>query len=368
MRLYIDGLFYKGSGIGRYYASLTKELAAKGIKIYTCVPKRLKDSFESEFKKVSNNIEAIYENYDKFSIKAFFKQSNILKKLKNNVDLYFFPHINLPNYIPQNTVVTIHDLIPLTHFWDRSEIKRRIFTFYLKRATNNSKGIITVSYAVKNDLESYFGNIGKKTRVIYEFIDDIFMNDTILSDRIVKEDYILFIGNRKKHKNLKNLVLAFDKIKEDIKLKLVIAGSKDKSLSEDEIDSLINELNLKERIITFTSPSDEEVINLYRYATLFVFPSLYEGFGLPPLEAISCGCPTITSNIPVLREILGNKIACFDPYNADDIAKKIYTVIKNRDLLIEILEEGKNRLKLLDKNKIIEDYINYFLSIKQGGQ
>ena len=96
-------------------------------------------------------------------------------------------------------------------------------------------------------------------------------------------------------------------------MKLVIADKKDSKINE--IDLLKNKLNLKEKIIEIISPNDEEIINLYKYAKTFIFPSLYEGFNLSPFETIACGCPTITSNIPVLKEILGNNITCFNPYS-----------------------------------------------------
>jgi hypothetical protein len=127
--IYLDGLFYKGSGIGRYYESLTKEFAKRGIKIYTCVPNNLINDFEKDFSNIPN-IEPIFVDYDKFSVKGFFKQSEILKKIEKEVTLFFYPHVNLPYYIPKNTVITIHDLRPLTQFWDRNEIKRKVFIFF----------------------------------------------------------------------------------------------------------------------------------------------------------------------------------------------------------------------------------------------
>ncbi|MGC8881149.1 MAG: glycosyltransferase family 4 protein [Minisyncoccia bacterium] len=365
MKLYIDGLFYKCGGIGRYYESLIKEFAKKGIKIYTSVPKNLKNNFEKDFSKVSQNIEPIFVDYRKFFIKGFLKQSSVLKKLEKDVDLFFYPHINLPLYIPKNMIVTIHDLIPFTEFWDRGKIKKTIFSFYLNRAIKKSKKIITISNTVASELKKKFGLESHKMKVIYRFVDDKFTNYGHLEKPIIQEEYILFIGNRKKHKNLRNLILAYNKIKEIIKVKLVIAGSKEKN--KDEIDEIIESLNLKPYVAELISPSDEVIINLYRHAKLFVFPSLFEGFGLPPLEALSLGCPVIASNIPVLKEILGEDVACFNPYDIKDMAEKLLNAITDEGYRSSLLKAGKDRLKLFDKNKIIEEYINIFNELLSGG-
>jgi len=362
MNLYINGLFYKGSGIGRYYESITKELAKRGVSIITSVPKRLKDDFEKEFVDIPN-ITPIFVDYEKFSIKGFFEHSRLLKSLEKKIDLFFYPHINLPLYIPKNTIVTIHDLIPFTEYWDRSILKKQIFKFYLYRAIKHSQKIIAISQVTRNDLVKYFPETEKKIDIIYEYIDDKFLNKKE-SKRVIKEPYILFVGNRKRHKNLKNLVLAFDKIKEEIGVKLVIAGAKDKNINQkDEINLLVDKLNLKDYVIEIIKPDDETLINLYKYAELFVFPSLYEGFGLPPLEAIACGCPVIASNIPILKEILGEEIACFDPYDPDNIAKEVKNALLNDYKKRKLLEIGKERLKIFDKDKIIQQHINLFKEV-----
>lgn len=359
LTLYIDGLFYKGSGIGRYYESLLKEFAKKGLTVYTCVPKRLKNSFEKDFHEFKNCIIPIFVPYEKFSIKGFIHQSKILKKLEKKVNLFFFPWINLPLYVPRKTVTTIHDLIPFTEYWDRNSIKKKFFSFYLKRALKKSTGIIAISQTTKKDIEKFFGkDIDKKIRVIYEFVDEKFVKSHSYSQKLVEGNYLLFVGNRKKHKNLRNLILAYDKIKEKVDVKLVIAGPKEKE--KDEVDILIEELRLKDRVVEFTSPKDEEIINLYKHAKLFVFPSFFEGFGLPPLEALTLNCPVITSNIPVLREILGPKIACFNPFDVEDIVQKILIALTDEHLRQDLLKEGKERLKLFDKEKIVEEYLDYF--------
>ena len=361
MQIYIDGLFYKGSGIGRYYESLTKEFAKRGIKIFTCVPKRLKNDFVKDFHDFNKNIEPIFVDYEKFSVKGMIYQSKTLKDLENKVDIFFFPHINLPLYIPENTIVTIHDLRPFTKYWDRNNLKRILLFFLIKRAIKHSVKIITISKTVESDLKNMFSVEPKKIEVIYRFIDDKFLYINSKQKAIIYRPYILFVGNRKKHKNLSGLIKAFSLIKDKIDHKLVIAGAKDKEV--DEIDILKNKLNVEDRIIEFISPDDETIINLYQNAELFVFPSFFEGFGLPPLEAIACGCPVVSSNIPVLREILGEKIACFNPHDINDMAEKILYGIKNRGILLEI---GKDRLKMFDRNKIIEEHIDLFLNTIGG--
>lgn len=359
MKLYLDGLFYKGSGIGRYYESLTKEFAKRSLKIYTCVPNNLRNDFEKDFSNIPN-LEPIFVDYEKFSVKGFLKQSKILKKLEKEVSLFFYPHVNLSYYIPKNTVITIHDLRPLTQFWDRNEIKRRIFIFYLKRALKHSTKIVAVSNAVAKELKQNFKWLDKDIEVIYNFIDDKFTNYNQQNKRIIDKPYLLFIGNRKKHKNLELLIKAFAKIKDEIPHFLIIAGTKDKDAREDEINVLINKFNIQNRVIQLIKPDDETIINLYSFADLFVFPSLIEGFGLPPLEAVSLGCPVILSDIPILRETFGEAGLYFNPYSEEALAKAILKVISNSEFKITLLKKQKERLKIFDKDKIIEQYIFLF--------
>ena len=312
MNIYIDGLFYKGAGIGRYYESLLKGLTKKGMKIYTCVPVEFKKDFELDFKQYSKNILPIYVNYKKFSVKGFWKQGKILKKLEKEVSVFHFPHINLPFYVPGNLVVTIHDLRPFTEFWDRSYFKRKVFEWYFKKAIKKAKKIITISESSKEEIINICPSCNAKIKVIYEFVDEKFLGikDYYNKEKLIKDEYILFVGNRKKHKNLSRLILAFNQVKNKFpNLKLVIAGKKDSN----EIDLLKNKLNLEKKITKIISLDDEEIINLYKYAKLFIFPSLYEGFGLLPFQTIACGCPTITSNISILKE--------FNPYSIDDYGR-----------------------------------------------
>jgi len=367
-KIYIDGLFYKGAGIGRYYESLVKGLAEKGIKIYTCVPREFEDSFKQDFKNYLKNIVPIYVDYKKFSLKGFWSQGAILKNLEKEVCVFHFPHVNLPFYLPKNLVVTIHDLCPLTKFWDRGYFRRKIFEWHCKRAIEKSKKIVTASESSKKEIVNVYPACDAKIKVIYSFVDEKFLRnkDFYRKKRLIKDDYILFVGNRKKHKNLSRLIFAFKQVKNEFPdLKLVIAGKKDSEI--DEVDLLKNKLNLGGEIIEIISPDDEKVINLYSYAKIFIFPSLCEGFGLPPLEAIACGCPAITSNIPVLEEVLGKNIACFNPCSVDDIADKIIKALVDEKKRKRLLEEGKKRLKLYSsRDKAINQYLELFYEVSKS--
>jgi glycosyltransferase involved in cell wall biosynthesis len=360
MKIYIDGLFYKGSGIGRYYESLLKELSKRNFEIYTCVPKILQKDFLKDFEK--ENIKPIFVDYMKFSIKGFISQSKILKSLEDKVDLFFFCHVNLPLYVPKKTIVTIHDIIPLKEEHNRNIFKRFIFYFFLRRALKKSEKIITVSRTTANEIKKMFPKYEKEFNVIYRFVDDKFLNTkNIKKNNIINKPYILFVGNRKRHKNIGLLLKAFYLIKEKLPHYLVIAGSKDENV--DYVDKMIKELKLENRVIQLIKPDDEEIVNLYYFADLFVFPSFIEGFGLPAIEAISLGCPVLLSNIEVFNELFGDSAIYFDPYDEQDLANKIVHLLTDKEAKNSLLDKQRERIKIFDKEKIIDEHIKLFKEV-----
>ena len=151
--------------------------------------------------------------------------------------------------------------------------------------------------------------------------------------------YLLYVGNDYPHKNLKRLKLAFEKlIKQGLDYELVLAGT----------DSFVD---------------DEELDKLYRNAELFIFPSLSEGFGLPPLEAMTRGVGVVCSNIPCLVEILGNAAIYFNPLDIDDIAEKIKKVLLDKDLKDELIKRGYERIKKYNWQKMAEETLETYNSI-----
>lgn len=363
MKIFVDGTFYKASGIGRYYSNLLELIAEeRSWKVITTVPKRLEEEWLREFGNYEN-ITPLFVNYEKFNLNGFLRGGKILKELEKECRVFWFPHINLPLYVPKNTIVTVHDLCPLTPWWDRSFLSKVIFARLLKRAVKTAEIIVVPSNFTKNELLKRFPEAGNKVRVVYNFISEKFFTEPKKDEKpLVEGDYILFIGNRKKHKNVKNLVLAYSSIKDQFDCKLVIVGSRDKNRKEDEIDKLIKKLNLRDHVVQFENVSDEKLINLYKNAKLFVFPSFYEGFGLPPLEALACGCPVITSKIPVFEETLGNEIALFDPSSVEDMISKIEDVLVTPSKRHRILRVSEEILPKFSKRKIAETYEKIILS------
>ncbi|MEN3009325.1 glycosyltransferase family 1 protein [Pseudothermotoga sp.] len=357
--MFIDGTFYRASGIGRYYSNLVKlMLEETDWKLITTVPESKKKDWLEEFNS-HENITPIFVKHRKFSVEGFWKLGKIIKELEKECQVFWFPQINLPSYVPENTIVTIHDLCPLTHWWDRGTVRKILFAQLAKRAIKKARIVVVPSNFTKEELLKNFPEVEGKVKVVYNFVDEKFLTKQASDEPpLVKEDYILYVGNRKKHKNLKNLVLAYLKVKDQVHCKLVIAGTRDKNKTKDEIDELIQKLKIEKFIIQFDSPTDSVIMNLYRHAKLFVFPSFYEGFGFPPLEALACGCPVITSNIPVLIETLGEEIACFDPNSVNDMAEKITEIIKNSSKRKKILNLGEEKLSKFSKSALIESYMN----------
>ena len=244
-------------------------------------------------------------------------------------------------------------------------MKKKVFGWYLKRAVKKAGKIITISESAKREIMDIYPIYNAKIKVIYRFVDEKFLRtkDYYNKERVIEDDYILFVGNRKKHKNLFRLILAFDQVKNIFpNLKLVIAGKKDSKI--DEIDLLKNKLNLKEKIIEAISPADEEIINLYKYAKAFIFPSLYEGFGLPPLEAMAIGTPVLASDIPVLKEICCNAAYFFNPYDVEDMAKAICKVVTNESLRRSLIERGKERVKFFDSESAIDQHVQLYKEVE----
>jgi len=160
-----------------------------------------------------------------------------------------------------------------------------------------------------------------------------------------------------------NTLKAFSLVVNEIPHKLIIVGSKDSGLPiEEEINEVLEKIP-SDRVIFTGKLSDEEIIELYNKSEFFVFPSLYEGFGFPPLEAIACGCPVIVSNVSSLPETVGYAGLFVDPYNPEDIANKMVLLAGSENLRNELREKGFERVKNFSWDKAAKEHVDVFKEV-----
>ncbi len=258
-------------------------------------------------------------------------------------------------------ITTIHDLIPLKLPYTTLDDKSFFFN-NIKKSIQDSQVIITVSENTKKDILDCFDIHPDKINVTYQPIIDQTLALTEKSEeeiykqlkkfRIKYKKYILFVGAIEPKKNVGRLIDAYSGLDTDIQL--VIVGKK-AWLWEGEIGKLeamfSSKFHTKVKLLEFVTRND--LLYLYKGALCFAFPSLYEGFGLPPLEAMAMGCPVITSNVSSLPEVCGDAALYVDPYDSIDIRKNLETLINNPHLQKQFSQAGKERVKLFS----MENYV-----------
>lgn len=349
MKIGIDCRIYssKFTGIGRY----THELVEHFIKINN--EQNRKHEFVlffngPEYKKYQPPNLAVKKVLVNAPHYSFAEQTKFLRILnKEKCDIVHFPHFNLPILYRRPFTVTIHDLT-VTFFPGRKKFRwhhRLAYHLTIKNAAKRSKKVIAVSQNTKDDIIEYLKIDPEKIEVIHNGIGEEFTVvdpekcKKTLHKYGIKQEFLLYTGVWRYHKNLPRLVAAFEKIKQDLDIQLVITGKPDPQYPE--VQEVTNNLGLQKDVIFTGHVREEELIHLYNAARIYVFPSLYEGFGLPPLESMKCGTPVAASNSSSIPEVCGEGNAVFfDPTNVDDIAAKITMLYKDADLQAQLVEKG----------------------------
>jgi glycosyltransferase involved in cell wall biosynthesis len=234
-------------------------------------------------------------------------------------DIFWSPQYNVPLMLPTHVkrrIVTIHDVYQLHDFKNLNLLKKAYVSLMMNYSVWKSDSILTVSNFSKQEIQKHTYFSGDKVICIYNGIDCQFSLN--IESQPSNPPYILIVGNVKPHKNLRAAIQAFLQIEEMVPHELVIVGKKEGFLTG---DSEAVEMTKGHPKIRFTGiVGDLELKRLYANTSLFVFPSLYEGFGLPILEAMSFSLPIIASNIPVIKELCGTSVTYFNPTSIDDIS------------------------------------------------
>lgn len=309
----------------------------------------------------------------RFSLEMLFRSPNIL----------FVPAHTIPFFHPRKTITTIHDVAfmrkekiyqnnicsNINKVWTRGLmnflvglITRRKYQLnnldYLKWSTKyalqTAKKIITVSNFTKKEILDIYKTKEDKLAVVsngynnklYRKIDDEEKIKTVLDSYGISGKYFLYVGRLEKKKNTARLVESFAILREnhpEIKHKLILIGSA--GFCYDEVKYIIKENNIENEVLLLGWVPEVDLPYFFNGAEAFVFPTLYEGFGIPVIQALACGVPVVASGIEVLKEISDNKALFFNPYSKDDITRALYRIIDDKDLRERLSREGLERAK-----------------------
>jgi glycosyltransferase involved in cell wall biosynthesis len=266
-----------------------------------------------------------------------------------NCDLFVSPHYNIPLFKikARKRVVIINDVNHLV-FADQLSFPKVIYAKYMiNAAIRKSDKVITLSEFSKSEISKYANVKGKDIKIVYCGLDieelKTKMNelsfDQVRAIYKLPEDYFLYMGNIKPHKNLKTCLKAFNlwSKKYPSDKKLVIIGVKPDDINK---DSGLSKLLDKNSLIIAGFIKDSDLPLIYNNAECLIFPSIYEGFGLPPLEAMIYGCPVIASNSASIPEVCGDAALYFEPFKFEELAEKMQMLTNNKGLRTELIEKG----------------------------
>ncbi len=296
---------------------------------------------------------------------SFEEQVRLVKTIKQEkVDLMHFPHWNVPLMYGDPFVVTIHDLTMFKYprpeattlgpvkFW----IKDKIHRLVVKRAMKRAVHVITTTEFTKQDVHNTLGVSLDKMTVIYQ-APCVQEGGGNLDKPGVKRPYVMYVGAAYPHKNLEGLLKAWKIFKESDWLdhKLILVGKKDYFYQK-----LLDADLFSDSVVYTDFVPDNELVELYKYASLYVFPSLYEGFGLPPLEAMQYGVPVVSSSASCLPEVLGEAALYFDPENYEQMAEMIKIGVGNEEVRHQLMENAKDNLNRFSKKSFVEKTLSIY--------
>jgi glycosyltransferase involved in cell wall biosynthesis len=327
------------SGIGTYMKNLINALLGDYHLILLGIPSEIKKHINSKEIEIINFQQSIYSVSEQF-----------IYPLKiPDCDIFLSTHYNIPLFHikAKKRIVIIYDANHLALCKHLSLNKKLYAKFMMNGAVRLSDTIITISEFSKSEILKYLSVDPVKIKVVHFGIDPDMINLELKKEipraLIISEKFLLFVGNVKPHKNLINLLRALEILLQSGKdYKLVIVGKKEGFITGDkEVFDFVECNKLLNENIFFTGYiENRELYNYYRKASIFVFPSLYEGFGIPPLEAMICGCPVIASDLTAIPEICGDAVLYIKALDPADIAEKINLLIGDKSLRDELVKKG----------------------------
>lgn len=354
--------------------------------------KPLNQAFLNDLK-LENNINARVKIL-KWPFKYFWTMGRLsLEMILKRPDALFVPAHSLPLFFPRKTINTIHDIAFIGNnsiynqevSSDYSNFSHQLLNFFIKiftfgqyrfRSTDHlrwstdfalrkAQRIIAVSNFTKNDiLNNYKKVLPDKIKVIYNgFNDKLYrpIEDEVASSNVLKkygvpENFLLYVGRIERKKNIYNLIEGFSIFKENNKNsqeKLVLIGSA--GFGYDEMKYVIEELGLEDDVMILGWVEENDLPYIFNKSKAFIFPSLYEGFGIPIVQAMACGVPVLSSNIEVLQEVAQDSALFFDRFSPVDLAYKIEEILSDKELRQNLITKGLSRAKNFSWEKCAQE-------------
>jgi glycosyltransferase involved in cell wall biosynthesis len=369
MKIAIDVRKWRDYGIGTYVRNLVRHLASLDRETtYFLFCDR---ADEPTLRDLAANFVPVVETSTGYSLQEHFTIPGKLRRL--GAQLLHSPHYVLPLLCRKRSIVTIHDCI---HLLFPEYLPNRGAYQYARvmmgSAIRRSDLVLTVSEASRRDILRFYPHADPdRLQVVPNAIDEAILEDPgeeemerVQERYQIRGRFVLYAGNIKPHKNLARLVAAFGLLKqrpghEDVKL--LIIG--------DEINRYgylrrsVEAAGVRQDVRFFGFVPSKTLSALYRLASVFAFPSLYEGFGLPPLEAMACGTPVVTSRISSLPEVVGDAALLVDPYSTEDIAHGLERVLGDEGLRAELTVRGRERVKQFSWERSAEAIHNGYMKV-----
>jgi glycosyltransferase involved in cell wall biosynthesis len=317
-------MWFQHTGIGRIYSNLLQGLIETEDveRIDTVVQLGKKREFEERFR--SPKIEARFVDYP-FDYREMLFKGLTIRGFHPKPDLHYFPSFNVPFLLDGRIIGTVCDLIPITPYFRLPWHVKARFRTAIRHAIRSSIKMVSISEFTKRQLVVEFGVERDRIEVIYPPLH-LPREDEVAEVKgqppLVDGAYLLYVGNRHVHKNVPCMLNALRILRRDFpELRGVVAGARMRP--DDEVDAVLIDPEMRATVIEFPGASDGEIWNLQAHARVFVFPTRIEGFGIPPLEALSFGVPVVASDIPVIREVCGDAVRYADPDDPADFALRI---------------------------------------------
>ncbi|NOU66736.1 glycosyltransferase [Paenibacillus sp. LMG 31461] len=332
------------TGTGRYTYNLVRELVKKDVDSYYSLGEFYEEGLFHKSKQIQIDIP--------HSSVEYANKLLALNGQMHDLDLLYSPFFPIPERRAFKGVLTVLDVIQLR--FPELFVNNTLFDRYIRSSIKTVDHVIAISQATKNDIMEFFNVEDEKISVIYPGIDPIFekvisntgQDTAILNKYKINMPYILSVCTIEPRKNLSRTLAAYELVRKRTKEKMALVLVGGLGWDYQKLLQELQQFEFKEDIIMTGFAPDEELPALYRNAEVFVYPSLFEGFGLPILEAMACGVPVVTSFNSSLPEVGGDAVVYCNPYEAESIAEAIISVVLSPTKRQELIALGHSRAKL----------------------